>query len=92
MFWIRRWWNALRPGQVSRDIERELAFHLEERARELGTEGLEPHEAARQARLRLGHVRVQAERVYDVDVSIRLERFLRNVRHSARALRRLKSQ
>jgi len=25
MLWLRRWWNALRPGRLDRDIDRELA-------------------------------------------------------------------
>ena len=88
MLWWRRWWSALRPGRVNRDIDRELAFHVSERADELRAEGLDPQEAGRQARLRLGSLRVQAERVHDVDVSLRLETFVRNVRQSARALSR----
>ena len=24
MFWIRRWWNALRPGRVNREIASEF--------------------------------------------------------------------
>jgi hypothetical protein len=88
MFWLHRWWNALRPGRVNRDIDRELAFHVAERARELGDEGLSAVEAARQARIRLGHTRVQAERVHDVNVSLRVESLVRNVRYSVRALSR----
>ena len=88
MLWLRRWWNALRPGRVNRDIERELAFHVTERARELTDDGLNAEEAMRQANIRLGHVGVQAERVHDVNVSLLLEALVRNVRHSARALSR----
>lgn len=88
MFGLRRWWNALRAGKVNRDIERELAFHVDERARELMDDGLSADEAKRQANLRFGHARVQAERVHDVDVSVRLEATWRHVRHAARALTR----
>src|SRR5262245_41571067 len=88
MFWFRRWWNALRADRLNGDIERELAFHVTERARELADEGLPAQEAKRQATMRFGNTRVQAERVHDVDVSVRLETLVRNVRHSVRALSR----
>ncbi len=88
MLWLRRWWNAIRPGRLNRDIDRELAFHVAERARELGDDALSPREAMRQAQIRFGHARVQAERVHDVNVALRLESLVRNVRHSVRALSR----
>ena len=88
MVWLRRLWNTLRPGRLNRDIARELAFHVAERTDELRGEGLGQKGAMRQARLRLGHATVQAERVHDMNVSLRLETFVRNVRHSVRALRR----
>ena len=87
MMWLRRLWNTLRPGRLNRDIDRELAFHMAERARELG-DGLDPQEAMRQAKIRFGHTRVHAERVHDVNVSLRVESLVRNVRHSVRALSR----
>ena len=88
MVWLRRLWNTLRPGRLNRDISRELASHMAERTDELRGEGLGQTDATRQARLQLGHATVQAERVHDVNVSLRLETFVRNVRHSVRALRR----
>jgi putative ABC transport system permease protein len=88
MVWLRRLWNTLRPGRMNRDIDRELAFHVAERARDLGADGLSADRAAREARLRFGHARVHAERVHDVNVSLRVEMFARNIRHSVRALRR----
>ena len=35
MAWYRRFWNVLRPGRMQSDLERELSFHVVERAEEL---------------------------------------------------------
>ena len=40
--WLSRLRNQLRPDQVSRDIEREMAFHLAERADDLVAAGMTP--------------------------------------------------
>ena len=48
MAWLQRFWNVVRPGRVQRDLERELAFHVTERAEELRESGMS--EAARRAR------------------------------------------
>ena len=35
MAWHERFWNVIRSGRMQRDLERELAFHVTERADEL---------------------------------------------------------
>jgi hypothetical protein len=35
MAWMERFWNVVRPGRVQRDLERELEFHVTERAEAL---------------------------------------------------------
>ena len=83
---VRRIGNALQPGRVERDIDRELAFHIAERACELRAEGLDDDEAMRRARSQLGNVIVQRENTRDVDVATWMDTLLRNARYAVRAL------
>jgi predicted permease len=80
--------NVLRPSRLSGDLDRELAFHLAERAEELESSGLPHDEALRTARLRFGNYTSQIERTRDMDISAFLDSLLRNFRHSARGLRK----
>lgn len=41
----------MRPGKLQKDLERELAFHVAERADDLHAAGLSPSDALLQARL-----------------------------------------
>ena len=86
MTWMRRLWNAVRPGSVERDIDRELAFHVAERADELRAEGVSADEAIRHARRQLGNFVVQRERAREVNVSAWLDALLRNLRLAVRTL------
>jgi putative ABC transport system permease protein len=88
MAWHHRFWNTLRPGRVEHEIARELSFHVAEREDQLRAEGVRADEAARRARLQLGHVQVQAERTRDVDVAAWLDALLRHIRLAVRALTR----
>ena len=88
MSWIRRLRNALRPGRLGRDIDRELAFHVEERAEALEHEGLDPDEARRRARRQFGNAPLQAERTRDADVARWLDGLVRQLRLAVRSLRR----
>jgi putative ABC transport system permease protein len=88
MSWLRRLWNALRPGRVQDEIARELSFHLAERRDQLRSEGLSDEEARTRARLQFGNVTVQAERTRDVDIARWMDAFLRNVRYALRTLAR----
>jgi putative ABC transport system permease protein len=88
MRWLRRLSNTLRPGYHHREIEREIAFHVDERAAQLRRDGLSPAEARRQARRQFGNLLVQAERTQDVDIALWLDALVRNVQQAARGLAR----
>lgn len=85
---LQRLANTLRTARLRRDIDREQAFHLAERADQLRGEGLSDAEAWRRARLQFGSPAAQIERTRDVNVSAWLDGALRNLRQALRALRR----
>jgi predicted permease len=85
---LRRLWTTFRPGRIERDIEREVSFHLAERADQLRADGLGDEEARRQARVKFGNVLAQYERTREMDVSIAVDAFLRDVRYAVRSLAR----
>ena len=86
MAWYHRIANMLRPNRHSHDLDREMEFHLSERADELRAEGLSDDEAAREARRRFGNRTVQKERAHDADVLGWLESVFADVRYALRAL------
>ena len=88
MAWNHRLLNTFRPGRVQRDIEREISFHLAERADQLRTEGISPEEAKRRARLQFGNPLVQRERTWDVDIARAVDATMRNTRYAFRTLTR----
>ena len=88
MSWLQRLWNTFRSERVHDDIDREISFHIAERADQLRSEGLSDEAAARQARLQFGSVTGQAELIRDMDISFWMETLLRNVRYAVRTLAR----
>jgi putative ABC transport system permease protein len=88
MSWLRRLINTFRSGRVERDIDRELSFHIAERAEQLQAQGMSREEAARRARIQFGNLSVQHERTRDVDMAAWVDGALRNVRYAVRALSR----
>jgi putative ABC transport system permease protein len=86
MAWYRRIWNVLRPVRMQSDLQRELQFHVTERAEELQAGGLGRAEAVRQARLAFGNYTAQVERTRDMDINSWLESLLRNLRQAMRSL------
>src|SRR3954453_21522467 len=87
MGWYRRFVNVLRSNRLSTDIEREMAFHMAERADELMAQGMSEPEARREARRRFGNPSMQKERTRDADVMTWLESVGADVRYAFRALR-----
>ena len=80
--------NVLRPGRLQNDLDRELAFHLTERADELRDGGMNAQEASLQALRRFGNYSSQMERTRDMDIHGGIDAAIRNLRHAARALRK----
>ena len=86
MSWVARLINVFRAGKVADDIDRELAFHLAERADELTAAGRSPDSARLEARRRLGNYTMQHENIRERDLLVWLESFLADVRYGVRAL------
>lgn len=84
--WLSRLRNQLRPDQVSRDIEREMAFHLAERADDLVAAGMTPEAARFEARRRFGNMGLQRERTRERDLFAWLDTLIADLRYAARAL------
>jgi putative ABC transport system permease protein len=88
MAWHHRFANVLRPGRVQRELDRELAFHIAERADELQSGGMSEDAARRAAHRQFGNYMAQIENTRDADTSAWFDAFARNLRHAVRALRK----
>jgi predicted permease len=88
MSWLHRLANVFRTDRVRRDIDREVAFHLAERADDERASGLSDEESRRLARLRFGSPVVQADRAHDANVARWLDDLARDIRHATRSLAR----
>jgi predicted permease len=61
---VRTWLRAATfRSRLEREMDEELAFHLESRTQDLIRRGVAPEEAARQARIELGGVTTQKEKM-----------------------------
>jgi putative ABC transport system permease protein len=87
MAWYHRLFNTFRPEHISRDIEREMAFHIGERVDDLRAGGMSEAEARLVARRQFGNQTLQHERTRDVDVVQWLQSVAADVRYALRALR-----
>src|SRR6476619_196647 len=87
MGWYQQFINMLRPDRLAGDIQREMDFHMAERADDLVAAGMTEPDARREARRRFGNPSVQRERTRDTDVLTWLESLGADVRYALRALR-----
>lgn len=88
MSWLRRVVNTLRPSRIDDEIQREVAFHIAERADQLRAEGVPDDEARRRAQRQFGNLPLQTERTRHMNLAPALDAWLRDIRHAARSLRR----
>src|SRR5262245_42790571 len=71
---------------MEEELEKELRFHLDQHTADLITQGLEPEEARRRARLALGGLEQVKERCRDARGTRWLEDLLHDLRYGARML------
>jgi putative ABC transport system permease protein len=86
MAWYRQLRNILRPSRLQSDLQKELAFHVTERADELREAGMSEADADRMAHRQFGNLTTQIERTRDMDIPEYLEASLRNFRLAVRSL------
>src|SRR6185436_19200803 len=86
--WYHRLLNIVLSNRLSKDIEREVNFHIAERADDLRAAGLSDHEAADQARRRFGNAGLYREQIRDADLFGWLDTPVGDFRYAWRALRR----
>ena len=87
MSWFARLRNHLRENALSAEIEREMRFHLAERADELVASGMTPSAARREAQRRFGSLAYQAEETRERNLFAWLDTLIGDVRYALRALR-----
>jgi putative ABC transport system permease protein len=80
--------NTFQRRRLDRDIDDELAFHIEMRAREHERRGMTSVDARREAVRQVGNPSALRDRTRDVDVFVRLETAWLDARYAARALLR----
>jgi predicted permease len=73
-------------GEVKREIDEELRFHVEQRSAENIAKGMTPEEAAREARKRFGNVQSVREECRETRGAIFFEATLRDLRFAFRQL------
>ena len=79
--------DAFRPEALSEDVEREMAFHLQQRADELVARGMSPDLARAEARRLFGNATGHQENTRDRDVVGWLESLVADARYAMRGLR-----
>ena len=84
---LRRLANLLRSNRHARDLDREMTFHLHERADDLVAHGMSREAADQEARRRFGNYASQKESTRDADIFVWLDTLVDDIRYAARTLR-----
>ncbi|GMV23280.1 MAG: hypothetical protein AMXMBFR57_32290 [Acidimicrobiia bacterium] len=77
----------LRPSRVERDLDDELAFHLEREAKKLIDEGMDPDDAWRRARSHFGSAALVADQCRDQRGTAAVTNTIRDVQYALRTVR-----
>jgi putative ABC transport system permease protein len=86
MSWLSRLTNVFRSDRLDRDLDAELAFHIEARTDELIAKGLPPEQAGREARRHFGNRLLLRESSREVKLISWLESVFQDVRFGLRML------
>jgi len=85
---LRKLFNSWSKDKLQSDVDDELAFHLEQRAKENRQNGMTDEEAHSSAYRRLGNLTLARERTAEADLFGWLECWLSDLRLSIRSLRK----
>jgi len=85
---FRRLANLFSRSRIEREIDAELAAHIEMRVEDNIARGMSEEEARREARLRFGNPVAVRESTLDADTALGIEGFWRDVKYAARQLRK----
>src|SRR5215510_3852948 len=88
MRWYRKLLNLVRQDRLHHEIDRELSFHINERADEFIASGMNKDEALRAARRQFGNSRQYQERTRDMDIYVWMESLAKDLRYAIRGLRK----
>jgi hypothetical protein len=91
MSWFGRLGNVVRRSRIDREVEEEIAFHLDQRMRELIEAGVPAAEARAEARRRFGNPQRARERSRDVKLLPAVEAVLFDLAFGLRLLRHHKT-
>ncbi|CAG0931157.1 putative ABC transporter permease YknZ [Planctomycetaceae bacterium] len=86
MAWHHRILNILRSNRVSRDIQREVDFHIAERVDDLVAGGMSEAEARRAARRQFGNEAARREDTRRMDIAEWVQSVAGDARYALRAL------
>ncbi|HEY7394375.1 MAG TPA: ABC transporter permease, partial [Gemmatimonadaceae bacterium] len=87
MAWFSRLRNLFRSDELSRDIDREMEFHIAERTDDLVAHGMRVGAARYEARRRFGNYAAQKERTRERNIFVVLFTIATDLRYTFRALR-----
>ena len=87
MSWFSRLRNHVRGNALSTEIDKEMQFHLAERADDLVAGGMKPDAAQREARRRFGSLAYQTERTRARDLFSWLDALTADLRYATRSLK-----
>lgn len=85
---LRRMISLFRRSSRDTEMQQEMAFHVESITQELIRGGMNEVDARRAARARFGDIVRHKEQGHDVRIGHRLDDLARDIRHSARGLRK----
>jgi len=70
MSWLRRLHNLFRPDTLSRDLDREMSFHVAERTDDLIERGMNATAAGEEAKRRFGNRTQTTEATREADILV----------------------
>ena len=86
MAWHHRLFNIFRSNRISRDIEREMEFHIAEKVDDLIAGGLTEREARAAARRQFGNVTARREETREMHIAGWLQSVAGDARYAVRML------